>query len=285
MGRLLCVAYCTAGVFSQCAAGQFVAIDFSGTVTFVYGDPFMAGITVLAPVAGRALYDTQSPATHPNANFDETGYRQQIPNGFTAAIGNTTVRADDYIVYVINDGDGGAIDTISVWYSGQFNPPLQTPLMVNGQPYPHGYFRINFDGPPNSFSNSSLPAQPDLNNFSSIYNFFDPDERDRAFFDVLFQNDTFSARPVIPGDYDTDGDVDEDDYGKWQETFGSSLPGADGNGNGVVDAADYVVWRKYVSPPQMNGEAAPEPRPELLLVISVFTCVRWIGWWRASRGR
>ena len=31
----------------------------------------------------------------------------------------------------------------------------------------------------------------------------------------------------------------------WRSTFGQAGPGlaADGNGNGVVDAADYVVWR------------------------------------------
>jgi glucose/arabinose dehydrogenase len=56
----------------------------------------------------------------------------------------------------------------------------------------------------------------------------------------------FRVRYINPlaGDYDVDGDVDQDDYSVWKRTFGSSLLlSADGNGNGVVDAADYTVWR------------------------------------------
>jgi glucose/arabinose dehydrogenase len=48
----------------------------------------------------------------------------------------------------------------------------------------------------------------------------------------------------LAGDYDIDGDVDEDDFLVWRSTFGSNyLLAADGNGNGVIDAADYTVWR------------------------------------------
>ncbi len=51
--------------------------------------------------------------------------------------------------------------------------------------------------------------------------------------------------PTIPGDYDLDGDVDQDDYQAWRNAFGTSGPGlpADGNVDGSVDAADYSVWR------------------------------------------
>jgi len=54
----------------------------------------------------------------------------------------------------------------------------------------------------------------------------------------------------LPGDYDADGDVDEDDYTVWKDTFGLVGRGgpqpADGNGNNVVDAADYTVWRNHL---------------------------------------
>ncbi|MEN0109607.1 MAG: hypothetical protein AAF805_02680 [Planctomycetota bacterium] len=51
--------------------------------------------------------------------------------------------------------------------------------------------------------------------------------------------------PAAPGDYDRDGDVDVDDYALWASAFGQSGAGlaADGNGDGVIDAADYTVWR------------------------------------------
>jgi hypothetical protein len=49
---------------------------------------------------------------------------------------------------------------------------------------------------------------------------------------------------TIDGDYDRDGDVDQADYSKWRQNFGSTMMlDADGNLNGVVDAADYAIWR------------------------------------------
>ncbi len=50
---------------------------------------------------------------------------------------------------------------------------------------------------------------------------------------------------TIPGDYDRDCDSDGHDYLEWQRQFGAAVPpfcGADGNGDGVVDAADYTIW-------------------------------------------
>ena len=50
------------------------------------------------------------------------------------------------------------------------------------------------------------------------------------------------------GDYDADGDVDNNDYAVWRSEFGQTASpagsGADGNINGIVDAADYVIWRR-----------------------------------------
>jgi hypothetical protein len=49
------------------------------------------------------------------------------------------------------------------------------------------------------------------------------------------------------GDYDEDGDADGNDFLLWQRQLGSpAVPngsGADGNGNGTVDAPDLAVWR------------------------------------------
>ncbi len=51
----------------------------------------------------------------------------------------------------------------------------------------------------------------------------------------------------IPGDYDASGQVNGLDYNLWRASFGTADPASDGNGNGVVDAADYVIWRDGVS--------------------------------------
>ena len=51
---------------------------------------------------------------------------------------------------------------------------------------------------------------------------------------------------AITGDYDSDGVVNDRDYDKWTADYGKWVAkggGADGNGDGIVDAADYTVWR------------------------------------------
>jgi hypothetical protein len=51
---------------------------------------------------------------------------------------------------------------------------------------------------------------------------------------------------IVPGDYNANGIVDAADFVVWRKAVGLSVPpfsGADGSGNGVVDQADYDVWR------------------------------------------
>ncbi|HEX6960681.1 MAG TPA: PEP-CTERM sorting domain-containing protein, partial [Lacipirellula sp.] len=56
-----------------------------------------------------------------------------------------------------------------------------------------------------------------------------------------------AATAQLQADYDLDGDVDGRDLLAWQRTLGSAVTpgnGADGNQNGIVDAADLDVWRQ-----------------------------------------
>jgi Calx-beta domain len=55
-----------------------------------------------------------------------------------------------------------------------------------------------------------------------------------------------SAVPGNLGDYSGNGVVDAADYTVWRDRVGqivSSFSGADGNGNGVIDSGDYNVWK------------------------------------------
>jgi hypothetical protein len=59
---------------------------------------------------------------------------------------------------------------------------------------------------------------------------------------------TYSVVAVgLAGDYNVDGVVDAADYTVWRDTLGQSGTGlaADGNRNGKIDPGDYDVWRTH----------------------------------------
>jgi hypothetical protein len=93
-----------------------------------------------------------------------------------------------------------------------------------------------------------------------------------------------AINPVFPpGDFNGDQVVDAQDYNVWRGGFGTSVApgtGADGSGNGVIDAADYVVWRKNLIAGSGTGlVAVPEPSAlasslVMLLGFTVILCGR-----------
>ena len=61
-----------------------------------------------------------------------------------------------------------------------------------------------------------------------------------------FEVQSVVVEPALPGDYNQSGVVDAADYTVWRDTLGSSVAlydGADGDGSGIVDTADYDVWK------------------------------------------
>jgi hypothetical protein len=77
---------------------------------------------------------------------------------------------------------------------------------------------------------------------------------------------------VIAGDYNADGVVDGADYDVWKTDFGSTtILVADGNGDNIVGAADYTVWRNHFGNTVHNlgagsgGTSVPEPIAMFLL--------------------
>jgi hypothetical protein len=82
----------------------------------------------------------------------------------------------------------------------------------------------------------------------------------------------------LAGDYNADGVVDAADYTVWRDTLGSTTQlAADGDRNGTVDAADYVVWRDgygstAASMAASRSAAVPEPHT-LALVLATWVPV------------
>jgi hypothetical protein len=93
---------------------------------------------------------------------------------------------------------------------------------------------------------------------------------------------------AVPGDYNKNGVVDTADYAIWRDTNGQSGAGlaADGDGNGNVNQADYNFWRARFSNTSGAGSAAggtsvPEPATVLFAMIAVTLTVN--GWPRPHR--
>jgi len=73
-----------------------------------------------------------------------------------------------------------------------------------------------------------------------------------AGFDSASQNrlgtayfDNFIVRDGIPGDFDSDGDIDDADFAKWKTGFGTTTGGiADSDGDQDSDGADFLTWQR-----------------------------------------
>jgi hypothetical protein len=77
---------------------------------------------------------------------------------------------------------------------------------------------------------------------------------------------------TLGGDFDGDQSIGPSDFEKLAADFGKFVArgnGADGNANGVIDAADYVIWRKAMAgggPGAGSPQGVPEPATLLQLV-------------------
>ena len=85
----------------------------------------------------------------------------------------------------------------------------------------------------------------------------------------------------LPGDYNSDGNVDAADYVVWRKSLDQAelALAADGNGDGEVNEEDYAVWRANFGRSLLSGAsvaaaattlpAIPEPSSFLLFVIAL----------------
>jgi len=81
-----------------------------------------------------------------------------------------------------------------------------------------------------------------------------------------------TSPPQLPGDYNGDGSVDAADYVVWRKTFGQTeLLLADGNRNEEIDAGDYTGWSEgfgeWQPPGKAGSEGVPEPATCALLLL------------------
>lgn len=72
-----------------------------------------------------------------------------------------------------------------------------------------------------------------------------------------------AIQPGLLGDYNFNGVVDAADYVVWRNTLGQVGPAlaADGNNNQAVDLADYGIWRSHFGQTAGSGAALPSAEP------------------------
>ena len=82
----------------------------------------------------------------------------------------------------------------------------------------------------------------------------------------------------LASDFDEDGDVDGNDFLRWQRNFSildgtASLSNGDANGDGDVDGDDFLLWqRNYPYPTVLSS--VPEPNSLVLLALSGLLMLR-----------
>ncbi|MEO0530928.1 MAG: hypothetical protein AAF266_10200, partial [Planctomycetota bacterium] len=90
------------------------------------------------------------------------------------------------------------------------------------------------------------------------------------FNEYVHPNATLRLTMALEGDYNADGIVGTDDLSMYQSTFGTTVPagtGADGNGDGVVNAADYTIWRDAFE--SVETTSIPEPMASVLAALAL----------------
>lgn len=89
----------------------------------------------------------------------------------------------------------------------------------------------------------------------------------------MYERSTAVAAPALTGDYNHNNVVDAADYIVWRKTLGTSNLAADGNQNGQIDAGDYDVWRARFGQTAVSGAGAevavPEPAAFLMLSLGI----------------
>ena len=88
---------------------------------------------------------------------------------------------------------------------------------------------------------------------------------------------------ALPGDYNHNGVVDAADYTVWRNSLGRTGSGlaADGNINGMIDAGDYTVWKSHFGTHAGSGAdgspnaVVPEPATfALAMIAAALLCAR-----------
>lgn len=257
--------------------------------TFVHlqlpdSDPNEGYITGVAPLPANEAVNGY---TYPVAQYDHDAVYSEINTGSAIASGFVIRNASDpnlrnqLIVNDFADHDG-------LVYHADFNSMLGAVTKLDSGDPPSDltqaelhklHLALDADNNPNT------PAQI-YDNFKSLLGATRSDTRygegllGEMYISSKVNGTIYLVTNSVPllGDYDKNGVVNAADYVVWRDSRGQTgyQLDADGNGDGVIDSLDYDVWRAHFgavwTPPAGAGAgnpmAVPEPGCGMLLALA-----------------
>lgn len=100
--------------------------------------------------------------------------------------------------------------------------------------------------------------------------------------DAVVGNIEYIAAPAVAGDYNNDGLVNLADYTVWRDNLGAAesvLPDGTGDGSGTVDLGDYTRWKSNFAAAAAGATLAAiqtVPEPGSIVVLLLTTSVAWL---------
>jgi hypothetical protein len=258
MSRLLVVVAMFTASAGWAAAESLVAFRFTANL-FDTAVVFGHEIGPADPVIGHIVYRTGVTSSVPLGDcLDCAGYPVDLVSGFRLEVGSLVLRYDSFAAAVFNDGPGFdpafPEDVLRFGRNESGPASYERRLLVNGEPHPTGFAEMSFVGSSLALPSAALPSDPLSIDFF-IGNLLISDGVGWApgFVDLF----GLERLTVPAGDYFLDGGLCEQDLAVWRNDYGATFPSsADGNGDGVVDAADYTILRDAMT---LSPLGVPEP--------------------------
>jgi endo-1,4-beta-xylanase len=112
--------------------------------------------------------------------------------------------------------------------------------------------------------------------FRGFYGIYEVTVNDETFLLDLTKGNSLYSLVAAAGDFNGDGIVDAVDYTVWRDTHGSTTDfRADGNGDRMIDDADYAIWKSHFGTNYLagGGQSATVPEPASALLFALFVAI------------
>lgn len=223
-------------------------------------------------ISNRSVSQGGAIPDHLRVDFGYASTSYPNPNAPPANLGNK-------FYYVSTDGNQPPESGNSVIPNGSY------PFTFDYIPGPPGALGGSMTATVGSFFKTVQPLETQPHDFDEFtFDRFGLIQRSTANttqlgnYNIVFSNVTYTggtaATVAIPGDFDSDTDVDGDDLAIWKANFGTgkSVATGDTDGDGDADGNDFLVWQRNLTTSPIL--AIPEPSAFFLLSVSGIAMLR-----------